>query len=53
MLQGIERIVNNTRSNSNFLGVNISDNIIGEFNPLEHDLNDWLQSIDEYSQING
>lgn len=47
LLQGINKIA----SNKNQSGV-IDKSIIEEFNPIERDIRDWLNSVDEYSQIN-
>lgn len=45
LLQGIERVVNN-RNEPRFLWLITCNNIISEFNPLKHDLDNWLATVD-------
>ena len=47
-LKGIEQILSSKNVNQ---GV-INNNIIAEFNPLLHDIMEWLNAVDEYAQIN-
>lgn len=48
LIQGINKIANNSNNRS---GV-INNNIIEEFNPVDKDIREWLNAVDEFSQIN-
>ncbi|KAL1516166.1 hypothetical protein ABEB36_000085 [Hypothenemus hampei] len=51
ILGGIDKIINHPQKLQS-CNIHVKDNIICEFNPLNHDINDWLPFVDEYAQIN-
>lgn len=52
LLEGIDKVINRDKIESqNLLGLTMTNNIIGDFNPLEHNAIDWTKSVDEYAEI--